>query len=133
MGIIAIEGIRVQAPHGVYAHERVQGNTFVTDVYLQADTRAAAASDRLEDTLDYQAVYGAVTAVLAGPEVHLLEHLCARIAAEIWLVAGAAIAEMTIRVAKITPHGMPACVRTYVEMKFYRAEGETASYLIKET
>lgn len=78
---IAITGLRVRGHHGVFAHERRDGQDFVVDVTLSASLAAAAASDRIEDTVDYGAVAAAVTAIVAGEPVNLIETLAARIAA----------------------------------------------------
>ncbi|MEO1382575.1 MAG: dihydroneopterin aldolase [Bacteroidota bacterium] len=74
LSVIALEGIEVHAYHGVYKNERTHGNPYVVDVYLQADIRAAAQSDDLEDTVDYFGVYKLVLQVMDQP-VQLLEHL----------------------------------------------------------
>jgi 7,8-dihydroneopterin aldolase/epimerase/oxygenase len=49
-------------------------------VTVQVDTRPAAASDDVADTVHYGEVAEAVTAIVEGEPVDLLETLCARIA-----------------------------------------------------
>jgi hypothetical protein len=51
--VIEIRGIRGFGRHGVFDHERADGQEFSVDVRLELDTRAAAASDRLADTVNY--------------------------------------------------------------------------------
>ena len=45
--VIEIRGIRGFGRHGVFDHERADGQEFVVDVRLELDTRPAAASDDL--------------------------------------------------------------------------------------
>ena len=49
--VITIRGIRARGRHGVYEHERTDGQEFVVDVALRVSTAAAAASDDLADQL----------------------------------------------------------------------------------
>lgn len=78
---IALTGLRVHGRHGVLATEREQGQDFVVDAVLTIDTRAAAASDDLADTVDYAAVAQALAQVVAGEPVDLIETLAERLAA----------------------------------------------------
>ncbi len=54
---IRLTGIDVYAFHGALAAERELGQRFVIDVDLWADIRKAAATDALEDALDYVDVH----------------------------------------------------------------------------
>ena len=73
---IALRGLRVFGRHGVLEHERRDGQDFVVDV----DTRPAAASDDLADTVDYGALADALVAVVGGEPVDLIETLADRLA-----------------------------------------------------
>lgn len=77
---ITLTGLRGHGHHGVFAHEREAGQWFVVDVVLEVDTRAAAASDALADTVDYGTVADAVVAVVEGEPLDLVEALAGRIA-----------------------------------------------------
>ncbi|MFN8168488.1 MAG: dihydroneopterin aldolase [Candidatus Nanopelagicales bacterium] len=77
---IAVTGIAVRGFHGVLEHERRDGQTFVVDVALGVDTRAAAASDDLALTVDYSAVAADVVTIVAGEPLDLIETLAQRIA-----------------------------------------------------
>jgi 7,8-dihydroneopterin aldolase/epimerase/oxygenase len=77
---VALLGLSGRGRHGWFAHETEQGQTFVVDVVLHLDTRAAAASDDLADTVDYGQVGGAVLSVIEGEPVRLVETLAQRIA-----------------------------------------------------
>ena len=76
---IRLSGLRVRGHHGVFDHERRDGQDFVVDAELTVDTRAAAASDDLHDTVDYGALATALAGVVAGPPVDLIETLAARL------------------------------------------------------
>lgn len=77
---IRITGIRGTGHHGVFEHERRDGQEFVVDLRLDVDTRAAAASDDLAATVDYGQVANAAHAVIVGEPVDLVETLAERIA-----------------------------------------------------
>ena len=77
---IAVTGIVARGFHGVLEHERREGQTFVVDIALGVDTRAAAASDDLAHTVDYSAVAADVVALVSGEPVDLIETLAQRIA-----------------------------------------------------
>jgi dihydroneopterin aldolase len=78
MGIIEIEGMRFYAYHGHFEAERVVGNEFQVDVQLETDCEPAAASDNLEDALNYQAVYDLIKREMQLKS-QLLEHVAGRI------------------------------------------------------
>jgi dihydroneopterin aldolase len=78
--LIEIRGIRGFGRHGVFAHERAEGQEFVVDVRLELDAREAAASDRLADTVDYGRIAAEVHAAVESDPVDLIETLAERIA-----------------------------------------------------
>ncbi|EZP27443.1 dihydroneopterin aldolase [Microbacterium oleivorans] len=77
---ISITGIRATGFHGVYDHERRDGQEFVADVVLSLSFAAAAASDDVADTVHYGEVAERVAAILAGDPVDLIETVADRIA-----------------------------------------------------
>lgn len=77
---IAVTGIRAIGYHGVYPEERRDGQEFVADVLLRLDTRTAAESDDVADTVHYGELAERVAAILSSEPVDLLERLAARIA-----------------------------------------------------
>ncbi len=78
---IALRGLRVRGFHGVLASEREAGQDFVVDAVLSVNVREAAASDDLEDTVDYGALALRLAEVVAGEPVDLIETLAERLAA----------------------------------------------------
>lgn len=93
---IALRGLRVRGRHGVFEHERRDGQDFLVDAVLSLDTRTAAASDELADTVDYGALARGLAAVVAGEPVDLLETLAARLAEVCLLDPRVAAVELTV-------------------------------------
>lgn len=77
---ITLTGLRVRGFHGVFEHERTDGQDFVVDVALELDLQPAAASDQLPDTIDYGALAQGLHDAIAGEPVNLIETLAERLA-----------------------------------------------------
>lgn len=77
---IELLGITAWAHHGVLAHEAELGQEFVLDVVLHLDLTDAAASDELDDTVDYGTVASVAHAALVEPRARLVEHVAGRVA-----------------------------------------------------
>ena len=77
---LTISGLRVRGNHGVFEHERRDGQEFIVDATLEIDTRWAAASDELADAVDYGAVAQRLADVIAGEPVALIENLAQQLA-----------------------------------------------------
>ncbi|NMO89109.1 dihydroneopterin aldolase [Actinomycetospora sp. TBRC 11914] len=78
---IELRGLRVRGHHGVFEHERRDGQDFVLDLVVWTDLAAAGVSDDLADTVDYGALAEAAAAVVAGPPRSLIEAVAADVAA----------------------------------------------------
>ncbi len=76
---LAVTGIECFAHHGVFEHERREGQVFVVDLVLGLDTRVAAASDDLHDTVDYGSLVAQVKAAVETDPVDLIETVAQRI------------------------------------------------------
>lgn len=77
---LAVLGIECFGHHGVFEFEKREGQIFIIDLALGIDTRPAAASDELHDTLDYGSLVTAVKAAVENDPVDLIETLAQRIA-----------------------------------------------------
>lgn len=84
---LAVSGIECFAHHGVFADERREGQRFVVDLVLGVDTRPAAASDDLHDTVDYGSLTMAVKTAVESDPVDLIEVVAQRIA-DVCLLVG---------------------------------------------
>jgi dihydroneopterin aldolase len=80
MDRLALRGLRAHGYHGVLERERIEGQTFVVDLVMGVDTRAAAEEDDLARTVHYGVVAEEVVAVVRGEPVELVETLAQRIA-----------------------------------------------------
>jgi dihydroneopterin aldolase len=77
---IELRGLTVRGHHGVFEHERIEGQDFVVDITVWIDLAAAAASDELADTLDYGALAQRAADVIAGEPRNLIETVAAELA-----------------------------------------------------
>ena len=77
---VAISGLSATGHHGVLADERRNGQVFRCDVVLHLDTRPAAASDDLVDTVNYGTLVADVKAAVERDPVDLIETVAQRIA-----------------------------------------------------
>ncbi|MDQ1422871.1 MAG: 7,8-dihydroneopterin aldolase/epimerase/oxygenase [Acidimicrobiaceae bacterium] len=80
---IEIRGLRVLGVVGVLPEERERAQPFEIDFDVEADLRAAGASDALGDTIDYGALVDAAEKVVAKESWLLLERVAQRIAEEL--------------------------------------------------
>ena len=77
---LAVLGIEAYGHHGVFDFERREGQIFKVDLVLGMDTRPAARSDDLQDTVDYGTLVAAVKKAVENDPVDLIEKLAQRIA-----------------------------------------------------
>ena len=77
---LAITGLECFAHHGVFDFEKREGQVFVVDLVLGIDTRAAAESDDLEQTVNYGTLALDVKAAVERDPVDLIETVVQRIA-----------------------------------------------------
>jgi dihydroneopterin aldolase len=98
---ILMEGMAFFGRHGVFPAERELGARFTVDVELEGDLRAAGASDRLDDTVNYARAYELVREVVEGEPCHLLEAVAERIAGR--LLQLPRVERATVRVRKRPP------------------------------
>ncbi|MBY9074483.1 dihydroneopterin aldolase [Nocardioides sp. WL0053] len=77
---LAVRGIEAYGHHGVLDFERRDGQVFLVDLVLGLDTRPAARTDDLQDTVDYGSLVAAVKNAVETDPVDLIETLAQRIA-----------------------------------------------------
>lgn len=82
IGTIELEGMEFKAYHGCLEQEKVKGNCFIVDFRGELDLSRAAASDNLNDTLNYGEIYDIVADEMSIPS-ELLENVAGRIVKEI--------------------------------------------------
>jgi dihydroneopterin aldolase len=94
---LTVTGVECYGYHGVFEHEKREGQPFVVDLTLGLDTRAAAASDDLRDTVDYGSLVAAVKAAVETDPVDLIETLAQRL-------ADVCLRDVRVEWARITVH-----------------------------
>jgi len=77
---IELRGLKVHGRHGVFEHERTNGQDFLVDVTVWIDLDRAAASDELADTYDYSALARLAADIVTGPPRNLIESVGGEIA-----------------------------------------------------
>lgn len=77
---IGLRGLQAFGYHGVLPEERRDGQRFVVDAVLSVDSRFAAASDDLSNTVDYAGLAQRLLAIVEGDAVNLIETLAQRLA-----------------------------------------------------
>lgn len=94
---IELRGLRVRGHHGVFEHERRDGQEFVLDVIVWMDLAPAATSDDLADTLHYGELAERTAAIVAGDPCNLIEAVAGR-------VADMVLADVRVLAVEVTVH-----------------------------
>jgi len=97
MARVFLSGIHGEGRHGARPGEKDDAQPFVVDLTLGLDTRAAAASDDLRDTVDYGSLVAAVKAAVEADPVDLIETLAQRL-------ADVCLRDVRVEWARITVH-----------------------------
>jgi len=80
MDIIFLHNLKVDAVIGIWEWERKIRQTVEIDLDMAADIRKAAASDSIEDTLDYKAVAKRMIQFVGDSQFQLVETLTEKVA-----------------------------------------------------
>ncbi|QCR20154.1 dihydropteroate synthase [Agrococcus sp. SGAir0287] len=94
---IALRGLEVFAHHGVFEHERRDGQRFLVDLDVEVDLVAAARGDDLARTVHYGELAEAVSAAVERDPVDLIETVAER-------VATVALGFEAVTLARVTIH-----------------------------
>ncbi len=94
---LAVRGIEAVGRHGVLDFERRDGQVFAVDLVLGLDTRSAARSDDLRDTVDYGTLVAQVKKAIETDPVNLIETLAERI-------SGICLADTRVQWSEVTVH-----------------------------
>lgn len=78
--IIFLRDLRIPTVIGIFDWERAVKQTVVLDLEMAADIRRAAASDHIDDTLNYKAVAKRLIQFVGESEFQLVETLAERVA-----------------------------------------------------
>ena len=80
MDKVFIEGLEIDALIGIYDWERRIRQTVALDIEMRFDNRRPAATDKIEDTLNYKSVSKRLIAFIEASEFQLVETLAERCA-----------------------------------------------------
>lgn len=115
---IFVNGLVLHAYHGVMPHEGKVGQPFIIDLVLDIDLANAVKSDKLADTVSYDAVVNIVSRTFTGKRYRLVE-------AAAGAVADAVLQNFprveTIRITVHKPHAPVAAVFTDVGVTLVRS------------
>jgi dihydroneopterin aldolase len=110
MDIIFIHALRVETTIGVHAWERESRRILMIDLDLATDISPAAATDRLDHTLDYQAVAQRISELAAASDYQLVETLAERIAEQLLREFAIPWLRLTLRKPGVPSHAQEAGV-----------------------
>jgi dihydroneopterin aldolase len=94
---ITLTGLRVRGHHGVFEHEKRDGQDFLVDVTVWLDLAPAAASDDLTQTVHYGELAERVAGIVAGEPRDLIETVAGDIAEEV-------LTDERVRDVEVTVH-----------------------------
>jgi dihydroneopterin aldolase len=94
---IALDGLRVRGHHGVYEHEKRDGQEFGVDVVVWLDLGPAAAGDDLRRTANYGELAERAAGIVGGTPRDLVETVAVEI-------ADAVLAEHPVEAVEVTIH-----------------------------
>lgn len=94
---LTLTGLRAFGHHGVFEHERNDGQEFILDVVVWLDFAEAAGSDDLDKTVHYGVLAEQIVAAVESDPVDLIETLAER-------VAGVVLAHDAPRSVQVTVH-----------------------------
>jgi len=80
MDIVYLRDLEIECIIGIYEWERRVKQTIVLDLDMGADIRRAAATDSIEDTLDYKSVAKRLIDFVGASQFQLVETLAEKIA-----------------------------------------------------
>ena len=103
MDIVFINELRIETIIGIYDWERKVRQTISLDLEMSTDIRKSAATDAIDDTLDYKAVAKRLIAFVGESEYQLVETLAEKIAEIV-------LSEFSVPWVKLTVH-KPGAVR----------------------
>jgi 7,8-dihydroneopterin aldolase/epimerase/oxygenase len=94
---LVVRGIEAFGHHGVFDAERRDGQVFVLDLVLFLDSREAARTDDLRETVDYGTLVARVKQAVESDPVDLIETLADRL-------AGICLEDPRVHLTEVTVH-----------------------------
>ena len=101
MSIIQIEKMEFYAYHGHFREEQIVGNRFLVDLWIETDMSKPAATDDLNDAVNYQVAYKLIRKEMEKKS-NLLEHIAKRILDTLF-ESLEGIEKLRIKISKMNP------------------------------
>jgi 7,8-dihydroneopterin aldolase/epimerase/oxygenase len=101
MDVISIRNLRLATHIGVTEEERSEPQWVLVSVELQTDLTAAAKSDDLDDTINYDWATNEIAAIVRSSQSRLLEYLAGKIASRMTKIEQ--VHGVTVEIAKESP------------------------------
>lgn len=114
IGTIGLKDLRIDCVVGIYDFERVKLQPLFVDVALRRDFAAAAASDAIADTIDYDHVAALLTELATSRKYELLETFAEEGVAGI-LARWDDVVSVTMEIRK--PEAVPAAACSFVSIE----------------
>ena len=108
MDRITLRGTIAHGRHGANPGERDRPQPLCVDLVLELDLARAAASDALDDTINYALIHETIVRTIEETSFALLERLAAEILERIWGDARIRRAELTIGKPKLLDGATPS-------------------------
>ncbi|MEB3369396.1 dihydroneopterin aldolase [Saccharopolyspora mangrovi] len=80
---ITLTGLELRGNHGVFDHEKQDGQNFLVDITVWLDLADAGATDDLTKTLHYGELAEMAAGIVGGPSRDLIETVAAEIADQV--------------------------------------------------
>lgn len=93
---ITLTGLRVRGNHGVFEHEKRDGQDFLVDITVWLDLTEATTSDDLAKTMHYGELAERAAAIVAGPARDLIESVAGEIADDVLTDERVTAVEVTV-------------------------------------
>jgi len=114
IGTTGLKGLQVDCVVGIYAHERQKTQPVVVDVELDYDFAAAAGSDAIGDTVDYNQVAAGITQLAQRRGFQLIETMAEETAA---MLLERLAQVQTVRLEIRKPEAVPAAACSFVRVE----------------
>lgn len=96
LDVLRLTGVRATGNHGVFDHERRDGQEFVVDAVVHLDVSPAASGDDLAATVHYGVLAEQLVEAIERDPVDLIETLAERLAAVVLGHPAAVSTEITV-------------------------------------
>jgi 7,8-dihydroneopterin aldolase/epimerase/oxygenase len=106
MALISIENMRFRAFHGLYEEERILGNDFLVDVWIDSNIHSADVvyeheTEKMTGSVNYATVYDIVSIIMREPE-YLIETVVGKIIKRLKFQFGI-MTQCRVQVRKLQP------------------------------